>query len=334
MGLLLRFIFIGVIILLVAALTIWGTLALWFRLPGQETLRMILASAFALLGLTTIAAQFGRRPTRSLAVYAFAFTAIVIWWSSIQPPGDGNWSPEVARQVTGVIDGDTMTLTNVREFEWRSETEATENWTARTYNLSQIQSTDLFMSYWDGPNIAHFILSFGFEDGEYLAWSIQVRRQIGGGFSPIGDFFKQNTMVIIASEEQDVVGVRSNIRGEDVRVFRVAATPEVRRHLIEKLVASSNALSEQPEFFNSLTSNCATTVVEMLRDIDVDVPFDWRLIVNGYLPGLVYDRDALDTRLPMSELRERGKIMSRAQAVGLTDDYSDAIRVGVPDPAS
>ncbi len=206
-----------------------------------------------------------------------------------------------------------------------------------TYNSSKIQTQlqiDLFMSYWDGPNIAHFILSFGFEDGEYLAWSIQVRRQIGGGFSPIGDFFKQNTMVIIASEEQDVVGVRSNIRGEDVRVFRVAATPEVRRHLIEKLVASSNALSEQPEFFNSLTSNCATTVVEMLRDIDVDVPFDWRLIVNGYLPGLVYDRDALDTRLPMSELRERGKIMSRAQAVGLTDDYSDAIRVRVPDPAS
>lgn len=334
MGRFLKFIFVSLIILLIVALTVWGTLALWFRAPGQDTLRMILASAFALLGLTTMAAQFGRRPVRSLAVYAFAFIAIVIWWNAIQPPSEGNWSPEVARQVTGVTDGDAMTLTNVREFEWRSETDAKENWTTRTYDLSQLQSTDLFMSYWDGPNIAHFILSFGFENGEYLAWSIQVRRQIGGGFSPLADFFKENTMVIIASEERDVVGVRSNIRGEDVRIFRVAATPEVRRHLIEELVQSSNELAQQPRFFNSLTSNCATTVVKMLRDIGVDVPFDWRLIVNGYLPDIVYERDALDTHLQMSELRERGKIMSRAQAVGLTDGYSDAIRVGVPDPES
>lgn len=334
MGRFLKFIFVSVIILLILGLSVWGTLALWFRAPGQDTLRMILASAFALLGLTTMAAQFGRRPARSIAVYAFAFTAIVIWWNSVLPPDDGDWSPEVARQVTGVIEGDAMMLTNVREFEWHSETDATENWTTRSYDLSQLQSTDLFMSYWDGPNIAHFILSFGFEDGEFLAWSIQVRRQIGGGFSPLADFFKENTMVIIASEERDVVGVRSNIRGEDVRIFRVATTPEVRRHLIEELVRNSNELSEQPRFFNSLTSNCATTVVKMLRDVGVEVSFDWRLIVNGYLPDLVYERGALDTHLQMSELRERGKIMSRAQAVGLTGDYSDAIRVGVPDPES
>ncbi|MEP2029145.1 MAG: DUF4105 domain-containing protein [Paracoccaceae bacterium] len=329
---LLKVIFIATIVLLIIALTAWGTLALWFRAPGQDTLRIILASAFALLGLTTMAAQFGRRPARSIAVFAFAFTAIVIWWSSIQPPNEGHWAADVARQVTGVIDGDIMTLNNVREFEWHSENDATENWTTRTYDLSQVQSTDLFMSYWDGPNIAHFILSFGFEGGEYLAWSIEVRRQVGGGFSPIADFFKENTMVIVASEEQDVVGVRSNIRGEDVRIFRVVTAPELRRHLIEELVNNSNALSEQPRFFNSLTSNCATTVVGMLRDIDVDIPFDWRLVVNGYLPDLIYDRGALDTRLPMSELRERGKIKSRAQAVGLNNGYSDAIRIGVPDP--
>jgi hypothetical protein len=327
-----KFIFTTLLIVVLAALTIWGGLALWFRLPGSDILRMVVISGFGLLGLTTMAAQFGQSPARSIVVYAFAFTALVLWWNAIEAPSDGNWEADVARQVTGEINGDSLTLANVREFKWRSEEDKTEIWTNRTFDLSKVTSTDMFMSYWSGPYIAHMILSFGFESGEYLAWSVEVRRQVGGGFAPISDFFKTNPMVIVASVEQDVIGVRSNIRGEDVQIFRVGMAPELSRQLIEEYVRDANALAEKPKFFNSLTSNCATTVVKLLRATGVEIPFDWRLIVNGYLPDLVYDRGALDTRVSMEELRQSGKILLRAQAVGLSDGFAKAIRAGVPTP--
>lgn len=327
-----KIIFVGLVVLLLFTLTAWASLALWYRLPMPETARLVFASAFGLLGLATIAAQLGRRPARAVAVYAFAFTAVVMWWLTIKPPADGNWSPDVARQVTGEIAGDVLTLTNVREFEWRGEDDKSEIWTTRSYDLNTVQTVDLFLSYWAGPEMAHFIVSFGFADGEYLAWSVEVRRQVGGGFSAVADFFKTNTLVIIAAEERDVVGVRSNIRGEDVQMFRLNTSPLVARDLIEEFVQDANALAKKPEFFNSLTTNCTTTVLRMVRAIQVNVPFDWRLIVNGYLPDFAYDRGALDTSVPMSELRALGQIEERAIAAGLTDEYSEAIRVGVPTP--
>lgn len=332
-GQLKKFIFTTFLVLLLAGLSVWGGLALWFRLPLPEVARMIAGSGFALLGLSTIAAQFGKHQTRSLAIYAFAFTVVFIWWASIKPPVDGNWSPEVARQVTGVIDGDILTLTNMREFEWRSEDAKSEIWTTKTYDLSTIRSTDMFMSYWAGPEMAHMIMSFGFEDGEYLAWSVEVRRQVAHKFSPIEDFFKTNTLAIVASTEQDVIGVRSNVRGQDVRLFRLNTPPNLARHLIEEFVRDANALAQQPEFFNSLTTNCTTTVAKMLKAIDINVPFDWRLIANGYLPDMIYEHGALDTRVPLAQLRELGAIAPRAKAAGLTDGFSAAIRQGVPVPA-
>jgi hypothetical protein len=191
----------------------------------------------------------------------------------------------------------------------------------------------MFMSYWAGPEMAHVIMSFGFEGGDYLAWSIEVRRQNGGKFSPVADLFKTNPLVIIAADERDVVGVRSNVRGEDVQIYRLKAPPNVARILLLEYVVDANSLSKAPEFYNSITTNCTTTIVKMMRAVGDVVPFDWRLIVNGYLPEYAYGRGALDTRLPLSELTKLGHIDKRAREAGLSSpDFSRLIRVGVPSP--
>lgn len=332
--LLVRILFAVAALLAIAIATAWAALAMWYRLPMPELARIAAGCLFILLGLATIIALFTRLRIQAFVVFLVAFAAILIWWSAIRPPENADWAREVAQQVTGTRNGDLLTLTNVRDFEWSSKTDFTERWATRTYDLNKLQTVDLFMSYWGNPNIAHVILSFGFEDGEYIAWSIEVRRRIGGEFSPIADLFKSDPLVIVAADERDVIGVRSNFRGEDVQIYRLKASPEAARALLLEYVLDANALSTAPEFYNSLTTNCTTTIVKMMRAVGDAVPLDWRLIVNGYLPEYAYDHGALDTSLPLADLRALAHIDERAKAAGLSPDFSRLIRVDVPSPAT
>jgi hypothetical protein len=322
-----------VLMLAIAVATAWSGLALWYRLPAPDLIRGLAGSLFVLLGLAAIIALFSRSRLPVLVLFAVAFGAVLVWWSTIRPPGRGDWAPDVARQVTGTQSGDLLTLTNIRDFAWRSNTDFTERWTTRTYDLTKLRTLDLFMSYWAGPEMAHVIMSFGFDGGDQLAWSIEVKRSNGGVFSPLADLFKSNPLVIIAADERDVVGVRSNVRGEDVQLYRLRTPPEAARKLLLEYLLDANALSTTPQFYNSITTNCTTTIVKMIRAVGDAIPLDWRLIVNGYLPDYAYGMGALDTRLPLPELRALARIDARAQAAGLSSpDFSRLIRVDVPSP--
>ena len=321
-----------VVVLVLALLGIWVTLAIWFRAPFADLPRIALSGLFAMVSLLTILALFSQFKWPAIGTFAALFLGMLAWWNTLHPPTTGNWAADVSRQVTGEIEGNTLTLTDVRDFEWRSNTDFTERWTTRTYDLDQLQSVDMFLSYWAGPEMAHFILSFGFSDGQYLAWSVEVRREIGGGFSPVADFFKENTLIIVATTEPDVVGVRSNERGEDVQLFRLDVGLDVARALLKEYVQEANMLAQTPQWYNSVTTNCTTVVFQMIKAIGKGRPFDWRIIANGYLPDYSYDQGALNSDFTLAELRRLGRVAPRALAVGLGPNYSTAIRQGVPFP--
>jgi hypothetical protein len=318
--------------LVIAPLSAWSALALWFRLPAPEVLRAAAAIVFAILGLATIVALFFRRSRIALVIFAAAFGGLLVWWSTIKPPLDGDWAPDVARQTTGVVEGDILTLSDVRDFEWRTDSDFTEKWSKRSYDLSKLKTLDLFLAYWGGPEMAHVIMSFGFEDGEHLAWSVEVRREKTSEFSPIADAFKSHTLIYLATTERDSVRLRANVRGEDVRLYRLNTPPEPARALLLEYASQSTALAEQPKFYNSITANCATVVFKLVRAAGSTLPFDWRLVVNGFLPGYLYDHNAVVTTMPLSELMERARISERARAADQSPDFSRLIRVGVPSP--
>ena len=318
----------------VALATAWAALALWYRLPFETLPRAALAGGFALLGLAVVIALFRRKALRALTTFTLAIAAVILWWSTLTPPVNGNWSPDVARQVTGVVEDDILTLSCVRNFSWQTPEEFSESWEVRSYDLTALQTVDLFMSYWAGPQMAHMIVSFGFADGEQIAWSVEVRRQIGGGFSPVADLFKSNTLVLIAADERDVVGTRTNARGEDVQLFRIDVSPDTARALLLRYVAAANSLAARPQWYNSLTTNCTTVVMDLIRSFADDVPLDWRVLANGYLPDYAWEQGVLDQTRTVEELRALGSITPIAQAHGVTPDYSAVIRDGVPSPAA
>ena len=291
---------ICVSLLIVLPLTAWAAMALWFRLPTAGMRRIVAASVFIVLGLGSSAAFFTRHRMKGIACFALAFGGVLIWWSTIAPPAHGDWTPEVARQTAGTLHGDVLTLSDVRDFEWRSESDFTERWRVRSYDLSRLKTVDLFLSYWAGPQMAHLIMSFGFDGGEQLAWSIEVRREKNGQYSPVADAFKTDTIVYLATSERDTVRLRTNVRGEDVRLYRLRMPPEQARALLLRYVEEANALTAKPAFYNSITTNCTTAVAKMMRAAGDNLPLDWRLIINGYLPGYLYDHGAVVTTIPLS----------------------------------
>ncbi len=323
--------------ILVSALIIvpvgaWSALALWFRLPAPEGLRALAACLFVVLGLAAIAAVFLRRGLAGLTVFALVFGALLVWWSTITPPLDGDWAPDVARQTTGTVEGDILTLSGVRDFDWRSDSDFAERWSKRSYDLTKLKTLDLFLAYWAGPEMAHVIMSFGFEDGDHISWSVEVRREKTGEFSPVADAFRNHTLIYLATTERDSVRLRSNVRGEDVRLYRLNTPPGQARALLVEYALQATALAPQPKWYNSITANCATVVFKIVRAAGGTFPLDWRLVVNGFLPGYLYDQRVVVTSIPLAELMERARISDKAKAADGSPDFSQAIRVGVPSP--
>jgi hypothetical protein len=312
--------------LAILAFAAWAALALWYRIPGPSAVKEMAAAAFALSGMAATVLLATRNRWRGIAAFAVLAAAMLGWWTSIAPPATANFAPDVARQVAGEIVGDRLTLRGVRDFTWRSETDVDQGWEERTYDLGGPMTLDLFLSFWDDSGIAHMIMSFGFADGRYLAWSMEVKRLAGSIYSPVASAFKENALVLIAADERDVIGVRTNVRGEDVRRYRLNLRQETIRNVLTEYVAQANGLAKQPRFYNSLTTNCTTAVVAMMRATGATVPLDWRLVVNGRLPEYAFDHDALEAGLTLEQANAKAPVSAKAKAHGLGSGFSEAIR--------
>jgi Domain of unknown function (DUF4105) len=325
---------IGFICLAVAILLVggWCAVAVWFRLPTAAPMRDLASGALLVLALATTGCLASSWRWRALSLYVGVVAAVLVWWMTIRPSNDRHWAPDVARTATATINSDFLIVDNVRDFVWRSDTDFDQRWEQRTYRLSQVTGVDLIMSYWGDEAIAHTIVSFGFEGGSRLAFSIEIRRERGEVYSTLAGFFKQYDLAIIAADERDVVRVRSNVRGEDVRIYRLRMSPANAQKLLREYVVQMNNLAQHPRFYNTLTSNCTTLVFDMVRVIHPGLRIGPGVILSGYLPDYVYDLGAVDTSMPFTKLRALSRIHDKAMRADAVPDFSAAIRDGVPKP--
>jgi hypothetical protein len=323
------FVLLAIVMLLVG---IWCSVAISYQCGAGEPVRGFLAGATAGFTLFAVTCLATKRRWSVFAVYSVAVALFLAWWVTISPTNDRNWAADVARSVTATIDGDRVVVNNVRNFTWRSETDFDPIWEQRTYNLSHVVDVDLIMSYWMGEAIAHTILSFGFDDGPRLAFSIETRKEAHEGYSSVAGLFKQYELSIVAADERDIVRVRSNIRGEDVRIYRLRMTPGSAQRLLREYLEEANDLARKPRFYNTLTSNCTTLVFDMVRVIHPGLPLDARVILAGYLPNYAYAVGGVDRSISFEKLRELSRIHDKAARADADRNFSARIREGIPVP--
>ena len=314
---------------IVVAGVAWGALALWFDGPSSRVLAGTMAAGLALVSIAL--AALIRPFLKGLVAALLPVVAVAVWWASIPPSNTRDWSPDVARTARAAFHGSTVTIQNVRNFKYRSEFDYDQHWETRTYKLDRIRGVDLFLSFWGPTQIAHTIASWEFEDGQHLAISIETRKEKGESYSALRGFFRQYELYYVVADERDLVGLRANYRGEQVYLYRIRVPASQARALLVDYLNEVNRLADHPRWYNALTQNCTTTIRGHAQNAGAGGRLDWRLLANGHLDQLLYERGQIDTDLPFADLRARSNITERAKAAGDSPDFSARIRQGLPE---
>jgi hypothetical protein len=307
---------------------LFGAAALWIDGPASRLLAGALAAGFAAALLGVLVAV---RPLPAAALACAALlAALLTWWLSLAPRMDRDWAPEYAELPSAEIEGDRVTIHNLRHFAYRSETDFEPRWETRSYDLAKLRGLDLYFSFWGSPHIAHTIMSWEFEDAPPLAISIETRRERGEGYSALRGFFRQFELYYVVADERDLVKLRTNYRGEDVYLYRLRTPIPRARALLLSYLKRVNRLARKPRWYNALTHNCTTSILVHTGAAGMNVPIEWELLANGHLPELLYRGGALNRTLPYAELRARSAVSEAGKRADDAPDWSARIREGLP----
>jgi hypothetical protein len=309
-------------------MTGWAVLAIW--LSNMTPVLRVMTGV--LLAMGTLLPPLLLRPRwRGLAVSGLPFACVVVWFLSLSPSNTRDWQPDLAVLPWAEVTGDKIFLHNIRNCQYRSETDFTCKYYDRTFDLAKLKTVDLFLIYWGSPNIAHTMLSFGFEGEGNVCFSIETRKEKGEEYSAVKGFFRQYEKMYVVADERDVVRLRTNFRHEDVYLYRLQVKPETIGKVFLDYLQEVNRLKEQPEWYNALTGNCTTSIRRHTMPYNPKARLDWRLIVNGYIDTMIYEQGILSQELPFAELKKRSYINPKAQAADQASDFSRQIREGLPE---
>lgn len=308
---------------------VWSALALFYLARNGS----LAAGAAALTVPLALWAVWGGR-LWGLLPFALAGALAFILFFNLRPSNQRDWANDVTYLATGKVKGDGLIMDHVRAFRWRADDTAEPIWRKRVYDLDALTSVDLIASYWMGEPIAHTMLSFGFAqpDGriERLVFSAEIRKEKGEQYSALAGFFRQYELAIIAADEIDIIGVRAQVRNEDVRIYPLQMPKATARELLLHEVNLANRLAARPRFYNTVTTNCTTVPFQIARALVPGLPRDWRILASGYFPDYLYELGAIPNAQPFAAIRHAAQSSSRAKVTIGDANFSDTIRAGLP----
>lgn len=239
-----------------------------------------------------------------------------------------NWSPDQAVLPTADFYGNMITVHNIRNCDYRTENDYTVNYYDKTFDLNKIKEVDfIVVPFPQEPSLAHTMLSFGFEDEQYVGVSIEVRKKKGQTYDPIQGMLNEYQLMYVVGDEHDLIGLRTNYRKNDVYMYKTKATPEQSRLLFVDVMKRADKLSKEPEYYHTLYNNCTTNIARHIDDIAPGkFVFDYRVLINGYSDQLAYDLGLIDNSLPFEQEREKARITNTAYVARNSPDFSKEIR--------
>jgi len=305
----------------------WAVLAIYYSNLPWPWARLALAIAFGLFGVWAL--WLTRKP-RMYFYFAGAYACLLIWWLAIPPSDDRNWRQEVAVMPRAVIDGDRVTITGFRNFEYRRTNDFTVRYEEREFLLSDLTSVDFYVSYWMLGPVGHTFVSFNFANSPPLCISIETRPEVGEHFAPIASLFKQFELIYVVGDEKDLVKVRTNHNSEQVFLYPIRMTLENARKFLLVYLERINELADKPEYYHLLANSCTINIVRYANRAGRVGRLDIRQVLNGLVDRYLYHGGWMASNLPFEELRRRSLINDAAVAAGDAPDFSERIRANLP----
>jgi hypothetical protein len=265
-----------------------------------------------------------------LSLAAFGILIAQVWFAFLPASNDRDWAPELQYGVTADVSGSTVQLHHIRNFAWTRDSFAPA-WEEMTVDADQITSVDVFTSVWGNPWIAHLMVGFGFQDGQHVVFSTEIRRTRDESYSTLGGLVRQFELVLIGADERDVIHLRTDERDEHVSLFPLTLPPEQRKALFLGFVHLGNSLAAQPQWYNTITANCTTVPWRLARSLGDPLPLDWRLIATAKIPGYLHDRGVLRPDLPLDQIEAQAALPVFGPMPADGAAYSRAIRAGWAD---
>jgi hypothetical protein len=314
-----------VVVFIILPTTVWIALAVHYHIR-----RPWLRSLASIVPLAAVGASLWLLPLFpwALAVWFGLMVVAIAWWFSLRPRSDRDWAIGLESLPRVEHVGDTVSIRQFRNFAYSESGDPLPRYEERSFDLARLVSVDYFLSHWSGPLMAHTLVSFGFDDGRFLAVSIEARRQRWQSYSPLWGLFRSYELMFVLGDERDIVRLRTNIRRERVYLYRVRMSPQNLRQLLVDYLAKAEMLAARPEWYNSVTSNCTTNLFYHGQHRAAW----WQrpgIFLNGLSARTMYRVGVLGDGLPYKKLQARSAIRELALAAGDSADFSQRIRAQI-----
>lgn len=247
---------------------------------------------------------------------------------TLKPSNNREWTPEQAQLASAEIKGNRITVHNIRDCHWRTFTDFDLEYYDKNYDLNKLKSVDfVVVPFNESPSLGHTMLSFGFDNDERLAVSVEIRKERGEAFNAVKGFFQQYELIYVVASERDVIQRRVTCDLCDVYVHRAVATPKQARELFLDVMRRVNKLSKEPEFYDTLTNNCTTNIRNHINHLKAEsIPYDYRVLLPGYSDKLAYDLGLIERHGTFEETRQHAHVNYQAYLYREDPDFSRKIR--------
>ena len=265
---------------------------------------------------------------RALHVSFVGLVGFACWWFVQRPSNDRQWATNLAKLPQATFDGDLVTIRSIRNTNYRSADDYSAAYYDRAFDLRDIQSVDfVVVPFGQNSPAAHTFLIFGFNDGERVAISVEVRREESESYSALRGMLRQCELMYVIADERDVILLRSKHRGDRLFLYPMQTSQIRIRDLFVSMLRRANRLHDQPEFYNTLTNNCTTNIFQHFNDVsDVKLPANLKVLFPGYSDRLAYDLGLIHTQQRFEQLQKSCEITEKANRFAELPDFSRLIR--------
>ncbi len=260
-----------------------------------------------------------------IALGVVAYVALII---VVRPSNGRDWALDQAVLPYAEINGNKVAVHNIRNFSYTSTHDYTPNYYDKTFDLDKIKNVYFVVEPFSGyVGAAHTFLSFEFEGDQFVSISVEIRKEKGESFSAVKGVLRQYELTYVIADERDVVKLRSNYRHDKVFVYPIKTTPEKMRAVFLSMIERANKLKAEPEFYNTLFSNCTTNIAKHVNQISPKrVPWNITFLLPADADKYVYDLGLIDNTLPFEETRTAHFINDIALKYADSPDFSLKIR--------